>query len=199
MPTSPDSYTTNYNLAKYPSGARGIADGDPSLNNNLDLIDAAIKEGADNISANAVDIADHESRISDLEGTGGLVDIASVQSITGAKTFGTVINNGIIQWNLTATQDIQTTGEIIDVPTKPVAIIVPSVASTSIIRMATGSNGQVAVVINRGSYSTTLIDNDASGNLYLAGDFTMNVNSTIMLIYVSAISKWIEITRSDNG
>ena len=47
--------------------------------------------------------------------------------------------------------------------------------------------------------SATLRDNFLGGNLQLAGDFNCNsVGDAIHLIYNDRVSKWVELSRSDN-
>ena len=46
----------------------------------------------------------------------------------------------------------------------------------------------------------TIVVKDGTGNLSLAGDCSLdNEEDTITLHYVSALTKWLELSRSDNG
>lgn len=46
----------------------------------------------------------------------------------------------------------------------------------------------------------TVVAKDGTGNLQLSGDCTLdNAQDTLTLLYVAALSAWVEISRSDNG
>jgi hypothetical protein len=66
------------------------------------------------------------------------------------------------------------------------------------ILMTGGGDGQILVITNRGAVTIVFQDTEADGNLYLSTDFSMAQWDSIMLMYNSKISKWIEISRSDN-
>ena len=64
-----------------------------------------------------------------------------------------------------------------------------------------GSDGYIITIrTNSGSRIPTVKDTAAGGNLLLESDFIMNAqDDTITLMYVGAFSKWVEISRSNNG
>jgi hypothetical protein len=72
-------------------------------------------------------------------------------------------------------------------------------ASDDLDTINTGEDGRI--IILRASVSArTVVCKDGTGNMKLAGDFTMdNREDSITLRYDSAISAWIEVSRSDNG
>ena len=56
------------------------------------------------------------------------------------------------------------------------------------------------IVILHPTSGDTITVKDGTGNIKTATDFAMNaIEDSIMLIYSSAQSAWIEISRSDNG
>ena len=62
-----------------------------------------------------------------------------------------------------------------------------------------GSDGNI-LVIRPESNLRTVVAKDVTGNLTLAGDFSMGANSdTLTLIYDAETSAWIELSRSDNA
>ena len=57
--------------------------------------------------------------------------------------------------------------------------------------------GQI-IVIKAENTARSVVAKDGTGNLKLAGDFTMdNTEDTLMLVYDG--SNWLEVTRSNNG
>ena len=60
----------------------------------------------------------------------------------------------------------------------------------------TGPDGQILIL--RAYTGHTITVKDGTGNLSLAGDFTLSGNSTITLIYDSTYALWLEISRSTN-
>jgi len=63
-------------------------------------------------------------------------------------------------------------------------------------QIAPGVNGQIVVI--KGDHATRTVEFQDGLGLALNGDFTLGLNDTLVLIYDSASSLWIEITRSDN-
>ena len=62
-----------------------------------------------------------------------------------------------------------------------------------------GIDGQI-IVINARNTARTVVVKDNTGNLRLAGDFSMNNRQDrLMLIYDSGTATWNEVSRSDNG
>lgn len=56
------------------------------------------------------------------------------------------------------------------------------------------------LVIQAADSARTVVAKDGTGNLQLAGDFSMdNAQDTLTLIYSGALSAWCELSRSDNG
>lgn len=66
------------------------------------------------------------------------------------------------------------------------------------LNMTGSGSGQILVIQNVGSYSVTLQDNNADGNLNLNSDFTMGQYDIITIKYNSKNNKWYEVARSDN-
>tara|TARA_R110000787_G_scaffold272740_1_gene380264 strand:+ start:12119 stop:13330 length:1212 start_codon:yes stop_codon:yes gene_type:complete len=64
-----------------------------------------------------------------------------------------------------------------------------------------GSDGYIITIrSNSGARIPTVKDTAAGGNLLLESDFIMNAqDDTITLMYVGAFSKWVEISRANNG
>jgi hypothetical protein len=63
-----------------------------------------------------------------------------------------------------------------------------------------GGTAEQILVLRPEDSTRTVVLKDGTGNLRLAGDFTMdNLQDTITLIYDSAFSVWLEVSRSDNG
>ena len=61
-----------------------------------------------------------------------------------------------------------------------------------------GSQGQV-LVLRANVNSRTVVCKDATGNLYLSGDMSLDHSrDRLVLQYSDAASGWIEISRSDN-
>ena len=61
-----------------------------------------------------------------------------------------------------------------------------------------GTDGMILVL--HATSGDTITVKDGTGNIKTATDFAMNaIEDSIMLIYSSAQSSWIEISRSDNG
>ena len=72
----------------------------------------------------------------------------------------------------------------------------------SLITINGGVDGQLLVLQSAGSARDTTLEDtgDAGGNLFLNGDFTLShAQDSITLLYSSADSGWIEVSRSDNG
>ena len=72
----------------------------------------------------------------------------------------------------------------------------------SLITINGGVEGQLLVLQSAGSARDTTLEDtgDAGGNLFLNGDFTLShAQDSITLLYSSADSGWIEVSRSDNG
>ena len=62
-----------------------------------------------------------------------------------------------------------------------------------------GKDGDLLIICAANS-ARTVVAKDATGNLALAGDFTMdNGNDTLMLIYDGISTNWLEVSRSDNS
>jgi hypothetical protein len=62
-----------------------------------------------------------------------------------------------------------------------------------------GYDGRV-LYLNPESSARTIVVKDGTGNMELAGDFSMdNAHDQIALRYDDAIDKWIEVSRSNNG
>jgi hypothetical protein len=62
-----------------------------------------------------------------------------------------------------------------------------------------GSDGMV-LVIKAAQNTRTVVAKDGTGNLALAGDFSMDhATDTLTLLYSAGHTKWLEISRSDNG
>lgn len=56
------------------------------------------------------------------------------------------------------------------------------------------------LVIRAVDSTHTVVAKDATGNLQLAGDHTMdNAQDTLTLIYDGALTAWLELARSNNG
>ena len=62
-----------------------------------------------------------------------------------------------------------------------------------------GVDGAI-LIIRAADSARTVVAKDATGNLQLAGDHTMdNAQDTLTLFFVGALSAWLELSRSDNG
>ena len=72
-------------------------------------------------------------------------------------------------------------------------------ASDDLDTISGGIEGQ-RLVIRAANSARTVVAKDGTGNLQIAGDFSMdNAQDTLELIYDSALSAWLELGRSDNG
>lgn len=72
-------------------------------------------------------------------------------------------------------------------------------ASDDLDTISGGTDGRI-LIIRPASTARTVVAKDATGNLQLAGDFTMdNDRDMLTLIYDGTLSAWIEVSRSDNG
>jgi hypothetical protein len=62
-----------------------------------------------------------------------------------------------------------------------------------------GADGRI-LVLHPNVTGRTIVAKDGTGNLHLAGNFTMdNEQDTLTLIYDGQLAKWLELSRSDNG
>lgn len=59
-----------------------------------------------------------------------------------------------------------------------------------------GSDGKVIYLLNTSTYTLTV--KDGTDNINCAGDFVMGQYDTMTLIYNSSLSKWFELSRSNN-
>ena len=72
-------------------------------------------------------------------------------------------------------------------------------ASDDLDTISGGRVGQI-LVITAANDARTVVAKDGTGNLDLAGDFSMdNTQDTLTLIYSAVSSSWKELSRSDNG
>lgn len=72
-------------------------------------------------------------------------------------------------------------------------------ASDDLDTISGGNDGQV-LIIQAENTARTVVAKDGTGNLNLAGDFSLdNTQDSLMLLFSSALSAWVEISRSDNG
>tara|TARA_R110000824_G_scaffold47353_3_gene134954 strand:+ start:15073 stop:15780 length:708 start_codon:yes stop_codon:yes gene_type:complete len=72
-------------------------------------------------------------------------------------------------------------------------------ATDDLITINGGSDGDI-LVLRAANGSRVPTVKDSSGNILTEGDFVMNaVDDTITLMYVASFSKWVEISRSNNG
>jgi pectate lyase len=62
-----------------------------------------------------------------------------------------------------------------------------------------GSDGDL-IILSTTNSARDVVVKDGTGNLVLAGDFTLSTTSDrIKLIYDSTLSAWVELSRSDNA
>ena len=74
-----------------------------------------------------------------------------------------------------------------------------SAASDDLDTINGGTTGQM-LTLTANNTARDVVCKDGTGNLKLAGDFTLNnTEDTITLIYSGAASAWKELCRSDNG
>ena len=73
-------------------------------------------------------------------------------------------------------------------------------AATDDLDTISGGNDGQFLVIQAANAARTVVAKDGTGNLQLAGDFSLdNTQDTLTLIFSSALSAWCEISRSDSG
>lgn len=65
-------------------------------------------------------------------------------------------------------------------------------------QIAAGSDGQMLVLIGRDDTALVKFNNGNGLQLSAATSFTMGIGDVLQLIYVNSISKWVEISRTDN-
>lgn len=72
-------------------------------------------------------------------------------------------------------------------------------ASDDLDTISGGTDGKW-LIIRPVASARSVVAKDGTGNLALAGDFTMdNEEDTLLLIYDDALSLWLELSRSSNG
>lgn len=127
-------------------------------------------------------------------GAGGYATLAGTESFTGAKTFDEKI---------ISTDDVLHTRETINVGSTSFSVdgvtfgyLIPDTPGYIVTTINGGANGKIVYLVNSTSDYVTL--DDGTGNLQLAGDFTMDQYDAITLIYDSNSSQWIELSRSNN-
>ena len=127
-------------------------------------------------------------------GAGGYATLAGTETFTGAKTFSE---------KLITSDDVLYTRENISVITTSFSAdaitfgyLIPDTPGYTVTTINGGQNGKIIYLVN--STSDNVILDDGTGNLQLAGDFTMDQYDSITLLYDSNSSQWIEISRSNN-
>jgi hypothetical protein len=109
----------------------------------------------------------------------------------------------IIDTFLGGTNDVTIASGVITCPTTRSPVLVfnteteAAAASDDLDTISGGSDGQLAVV-KAISGSHTVVCKDGTGNLNLAGDFSLD-NTQDMLTLVFHNDTWRELSRSDNG
>ncbi len=73
-------------------------------------------------------------------------------------------------------------------------------ASTDDLVTINGGEDGMHLFLSAVDSAHSIVVKDGTGNIQCAGDFTMDhVNDVIHLIFVSALSAWLEVSRSDNS
>ena len=195
--TPPKGYTTNYRFRLWAQGAKPSAD---SLDQNYIDIDAQIynRQVALNDTASAI-------RTTISSTLSGAATTAANNTFTGTNTFtgpvttsGNQTFTGSVSYGVTAGQAIEISGALPDAPSTRIMILNPAVPNLSIVSIPAGINGQVLTMINNGIGLITFVNNNGSGNLYLSGNDAMAIKASLTLVYISSLSKWVEISRSAN-
>lgn len=202
---STPTYTSNYNFRKWAQGANPTAD---SLNANWTDIDTQIKVRADSVTAHRTGLntlMDSVNAHRTALGTGSNVDLTTNQTIAGTKTFsgtakttGTLWVDGYMRIKAdTVAYNISSGGvlDLGDIGAGTFTTITPN-GVDDIDQITGGSDGKIQILTNTTSYALTF--KDETDNLSLAGDFAMGQYDTLTLIYNSTISKWQEVSRSNN-
>ena len=129
--------------------------------------------------------------------TVGITAAASGTVVKITNGNGTTVGGGLATLDagaLTiATGSITTTGTYHTVDTESAA------ASDDLDTIVAGTDGQF-LILQAEDGARTVVAKDGTGNLQLAGDFSLdNAQDTLTLIYSAALTAWVEISRSDNG
>ena len=84
-------------------------------------------------------------------------------------------------------------------PIKLLTLDTEGAASTDDLDTISGGKDGQLVVVRAANSARTIVAKDATGNLALAGDMTLdNAEDTLTLMSVSGTS-WVEVARSSNG
>jgi hypothetical protein len=175
----------------------------------------------DNGSAKAIDIDSSEKvTLTGQLQVNNLVDFDSTVNADGLITAGdgitvnntvATLNAGVTTTSVTAsTQVIATpagkltlaTGVITVTGTVHTVEVEGDIASVTTDDLATINGGVTGALLVLSAFHTdrTIVAKDGTGNLLLAGDFSMaSINDRLVLIYDGTASKWVELSRSTNS
>lgn len=202
---STPTYTSNYRFRKWAQGANPTAD---SLNANWTDIDTQVKVRQDSVTAHRTGLntlMDSVNAHRTALGTGSNMDLSTTQTAAGAKTFsgtvkttGTLWIDGYMRIKADTVAYNTASGGVLDlgdIGAGTFTTITPN-GIDDIDQVSGGSDGKIQILTNTTSYALTF--KDETNNLALAGDFAMGQYDVLTLIYNSTVSKWQEISRSNN-
>jgi hypothetical protein len=134
------------------------------------------------------------------------IDINTTGSISagGSVNIGTTLEaSGRVIYTPSGTETITAGGGVTEAMlAKKVILIAGDGAGTTDIsanpQIAAGSNGQMIILIGTNDSNLVKFDNDNGLQLSAATSFTLGVGDILQLVYVDSISKWVEISRTDN-
>uniref|UniRef100_A0A6H1ZH05 Uncharacterized protein n=1 Tax=viral metagenome TaxID=1070528 RepID=A0A6H1ZH05_9ZZZZ len=137
---------------------------------------------------------------------GSSATTATTLGVGTSATIGTTLGVGT---NLTVNDVTTTEGLVIQPETVSTDEATISVSGKSFIRLepslatvtttlSGGTDGQIVVIVHGGGAGVTVTIQDGTGNINCAADFIMSSDDTITLMYVLDLTKWVELSRSNN-
>lgn len=122
-----------------------------------------------------------------------IIDVDNFDVQAGGDVKVRQLRAGLAEAVTIATGAITITGSTATVDTE-------SVAGTDDLDTINGGEANALLVLRAANDSRTVVCKDGTGNLALAGDFSLtHTHDRIVLQYDSALSLWVEISRSDNN
>jgi len=136
----------------------------------------------------------------------GNIDINTTGSIStgGSVNIGTTLEaGGRVIYTPSGTETITEGGGVTeDMLAKKVILIAGDGSGTTDIsanpQIAAGSNGQMIILIGTNDSNLVKFDNGNGLQLSAATSFTLGIGDILQLVYVESLSKWVEISRTDN-
>lgn len=136
----------------------------------------------------------------------GNIDINTTGSIStgGSVNIGTTLEaGGRVIYTPSGTETITEVGGVTeDMLAKKVILIAGDGSGTTDIsanpQIAAGSNGQMIILIGTNDSNLVKFDNGNGLQLSAATSFTLGIGDILQLVYVESLSKWVEISRTDN-